>query len=183
MVVEGQFVEAGMALFKIIDYANLWALCDVYQQDLPFVVLGQKAELNVDFIPGHSYVGSVTYIAPELNMESRTVGVRVELSNSSELSLKPGMAATALLKSLPRREAVSVPDEAVIHSGLRTIVVIALGGGYFEPREVKVGLSAEGYTEILDGVDVEDEIVVSSQFLIDSESNLKAAIEKLTSKN
>lgn len=179
MAVQGQSIEMGMALYKIIDYSRVWAVCDVYQQDAPFVALRQKAELDLSFLPGRRFYGEVTYVSPELNPESRTFSVRIELANTPDLAIKPGMTAVASLFVSQRPEAVVVPDEAVIRSGLRTLVILAKGGGYFEPREVKTGISAEGFTEIVSGVSEGEEIVTSSQFLIDSESNLKAAIMKL----
>jgi membrane fusion protein, copper/silver efflux system len=178
--VEGQAIEPGMTLYRIVDYSNVWAICDVYQQDAPFVKLGQKAELTIDYLAGHKFSGVVTYISPEVNRESRTLSVRIELSNTPDLLLKPGMAATArLFASSSRAALVSVSDAAVIRSGLRAVVIIAKGEGAFEPREVKIGISADGYTEILAGVSEGEEVVTSSQFLIDSESNLKAAVLKL----
>ncbi|OGS36846.1 MAG: hypothetical protein A2293_04260 [Elusimicrobia bacterium RIFOXYB2_FULL_49_7] len=179
MVVEGQAIEMGMMLYKIVDYSRIWALCDVYQQDAPFVVLHQKAALDISFLPGKPFFGEITYVAPELNAVSRTFTVRIELLNTPDLAVKPGMVATASLFISQRPEMVVVPDEAVIHSGLRTLIILSRGNGYFEPRDVTIGLSAEGLTEVLTGVKAGDDIVVSSQFLIDSESNLKAAIMKL----
>ncbi|MFH0920301.1 MAG: efflux RND transporter periplasmic adaptor subunit [Fibrobacterota bacterium] len=179
MVVEGQAVEMGMPLFRIIDYSKVWAVCNVYQQDIPFIRVGQQAEVTLDFYPDRVYKGSVTYVAAELDMESRTLGVRVELANTADLKIKPGMVATVRLVSQSRVEAVTVPEQAVIRSGIRNIVIVSKGEGYFEPREVKMGATAEGYAEIFSGISDGEEIVVSSQFLIDSESNLKAAVMQL----
>ncbi len=179
MVTDGQAIEPGMTLYKIIDYSRVWALCSIYQQDVSFVRVGQKAELSVDNIAGLKFYGSVTYISPELDMESRTLTVRIEFSNTPDLLLKPGMVATANIFTSARPEVVAVPSEAVIHSGLRSVIIISRGDGYFEPREVKTGITANGFTEILSGVAEGEEIVISSQFLIDSESNLKAAVMQL----
>jgi multidrug efflux pump subunit AcrA (membrane-fusion protein) len=179
MIVEGQSIEPGMPLYKIIDYSRVWVECALYQQDVPLVKTGQRGTIELDYYPGKQFGGSLIYISPELNMESRTLMVRFELANTADFKIKPGMNATVTLHAVINRNAVTVPDQAVIHSGLRTIVVIAMGGGYFEPREIKTGQTTGGYTEIIEGVNAGEEIVISSQFLIDSESNLKAAIMKM----
>jgi membrane fusion protein, copper/silver efflux system len=182
MVVKGQAIEPGMKLYTIVDYSKVWVEAAVYQQDIPFVKVGQRGAIDLDFYPGESFSGTVTYIAPELDKESRTLLVRLELANTPDVKIKPGMNTTVTLHAVMNKSAVSVPDQAVIHSGLRTLVVVAKGGGYFEPREIKVGQTDGKYTEVIEGVREGEEIVVSSQFLIDSESNLKAAIMKLAGK-
>jgi len=180
MVTEGQKIEPGMVLYKVVDNSRVWVEAAVYQQDVPVVKMGQRGTVELDYLPGQTFNATITYIAPELNMESRTLMVRLELVNTSSLTIKPGMNATVTLHAAMGTSAVTVPDQAVIRSGLRTLVVVAVGGGYFEPRQVKIGQTAQGYTEVLSGVHEGDEIVTSSQFLIDSESNLKAAVLKLT---
>ncbi len=182
MIVKGQNVEPGMVLYKIVDYSNVWVEGAIYQQDVPLVNVGQSGTVELDYYPGERFTGKVTYIAPEMNMESRTLKIRLELANTSALKIKPGMNATVTIHSIMKKNSVTVPDQAVIHSGLRTLVVIAKGGGYFEPREIKIGQSAEGYTQVIEGVKDGEDIVVSSQFLIDSESNLKAAVMKMAAK-
>lgn len=179
MIVEGQNIEPGMKLYKVVDYSRLWVEAAVYQQDVPLVKIGQQGTIELDYYPGEKYYGTITYIAPELSRDSKTLLVRLELPNSSSLKIKPGMNAAVTLHSVAAKKAITVPDQAVIRSGARTLVVIAKGGGYFEPREIKTGQSAQGYTEIIEGVQEGEEIVTSSQFLIDSESNLKAAILKM----
>ena len=182
MVVEGQTIEPGMQLYKVIDYSRVWVEAAIYQQDVPLVNVGQHGTIDLDFYPGEHFSGTITYIAPELNMESRTLKVRLETQNTPSLKIKPGMNATVTIHSILNKKAVTVPDQAIIRSGLRTLVVIAKGGGYFEPREIKTGQTADGYTEVLSGVAEGEEIVVSSQFLIESESNLKAAVMQLSGK-
>ncbi len=112
-------------------------------------------------------------------METKTAKVRIEVQNTQNFELKPDMYATVKISSPVTVYDVAVPDESIIRSGERNVVVIALGGGYFDPRDVKLGLTAEGYVQILDGIREGEKIVVSSQFLIDSESNLKAAISQM----
>jgi Cu(I)/Ag(I) efflux system membrane fusion protein len=114
-----------------------------------------------------------------LNMETKTAKVRVEVRNTASLEFKPEMFATVQIASPVSVSAVAVPDQAIIRSGERNIAVIALGGGYFDPREVELGVTADGYDQILSGIKEGEKIVVSSQFLIDSESNLKAAISQM----
>jgi membrane fusion protein, copper/silver efflux system len=182
MVVAGQSIEPGMTLYKVIDYSRVWVEAAIYQQDVPLIKVGQQGIVELDYYPGKSFTGKVTYIAPEMNMESKTLMVRMEVANTSDLKIKPGMNATMSIHALMNNKAVTVPEQAVIHSGIRTLVVVAKGNGYFEPREVTVGQTAQGYTEIIQGVQEGEEIVISSQFLIDSESNLKAAVMKMSGK-
>jgi membrane fusion protein, copper/silver efflux system len=182
MIVDGQSIEPGMQLYKVIDYSRVWVEGMIYQQDVPLIKVGQVGVVELDYYPGERFEGKVTYIAPEMNMDSRTLKIRLELGNTPDIKIKPGMNVTLTIHSPLKAGAVTVPDQAVIHSGLRTIVVVAKGGGFFEPREVTIGQTAGGYTEVLEGVSEGEEIVVSSQFLIDSESNLKAAVMKMTGK-
>lgn len=180
MVFKGQNVMAGMELYKIADLSTVWVIADIYQYELPWVKVGQKVDIELSYLPGKTFQGTVTYIYPMLNMETKTAKVRVEVRNTPGLEFKPEMFATVQILSPVAVNAVAVPDQAIIRSGERDIVVVALGGGYFDPREVKLGVTAEGYVQILDGVKEGESIVVSSQFLIDSESNLKAAINQMT---
>lgn len=183
MVVSGQSIDPGMQLYKIVDFSRVWVECAVYQHDVSLVSVGQTGIIELDYYPGEQFDGIVTYIAPEFDMESRTLMVRLELANTHDIRIKSGMNASVTIHAVLKRKSVTVPDQAVIYSGLRTLIVAARGGGYFEPRQIKTGQTAGGYTEIIDGVQDGEEIVVSSQFLIDSESSLKAAVRKLTSKN
>ncbi len=176
MVLQGQNIMAGMELYKIADLSNVWVIADVYQYEVPWIKNGQEVELNLSYLPGKSYKGRVTFIYPFLNEESKTVKVRVEVKNTANYDFKPGMFANVTIKSPVSFETISVPEQSLIRSGERTIAVISLGGGYFDPREVKTGVIASGYVQILEGVKEGEKIVTSSQFLIDSESNLKAAI-------
>ena len=180
MVRKGQNIMAGMELYKIADLSTVWVLAEVYQYELPWVKVGGQVEIEISYLPGKSFKGTITYIYPYLSMETRTAKVRVEVRNTPNFELKPDMYATVKIVSPLSIEAVVVPDQAIIRSGERNVVVVALGGGYFDPRDVKLGVMAEGYVQILDGVQEGEKIVVSSQFLIDSESNLKAAISQMS---
>jgi Cu(I)/Ag(I) efflux system membrane fusion protein len=180
MVVNGQNIMAGMTLYKIADLSDVWVIADVYQYELAWVKLNQDTETELSYLPGKVLRGKVTYIYPFLNEETKTVKVRIEVPNpKGEIILKPDMYATVNIKSPLVVKAVAVPDQAIIRSGERNIVVVSLGGGYFDPREVKLGVIADGYVQVLEGIKEGEHIVTSSQFLIDSESNLKAAISQM----
>lgn len=179
MVRAGQNVMAGMELYRVADLSTVWVLADIYQYELPWVKLGQPVDISLSYLPGKPFRGTITYIYPYLSQETRTAKVRIEVRNSRAFELKPDMFASVKIVSLISIDAVVVPDQAIIRSGERNIVVIALGGGYFDPREVKLGVQSEGEVQILEGVEAGEKIVVSSQFLIDSESNLKAAINQM----
>lgn len=176
MVFKGQNVMAGMELFKVADLSTVWVLADIYQYELPWVKVGQQVEIDLSYLPGKAFSGRITYIYPYLSMETKTAKVRVEVRNTPNFELKPDMYATVKIVSPVVMDGIAVPDQAIIRSGERNVVVVALGGGYFDPRDVKLGVMAGGYVQILEGVKEGEKIVTSSQFLIDSESNLKAAI-------
>lgn len=179
MIFKGKSVMPGMDLFKIADLSTVWVLADIYQYELPWVKIGQVADIELSYLPGKTFKGTITYIYPTLSMETRTAKVRIEVRNTPNIDFKPEMFATVKIVSPVAVDAVAVPDQAIIRSGERNVVVVALGGGYFDPREVKLGVMADGYVQILEGVREGEKIVTSSQFLIDSESNLKAAISQL----
>jgi membrane fusion protein, copper/silver efflux system len=180
MAYKGQSVMAGMELYRIADLSTVWIIADIYQYELPWVKMGQKADIELSYIPGKKFQGTVTYIYPTLNMETRTAKVRIELRNTPKLEFKPEMFATVQIVSPVSLNTVAVPEQAIIRSGERNVAVIALGGGYFDPRDVTLGVTAGGFVQILDGIKEGEKIVVSSQFLIDSESNLKTAISQMS---
>lgn len=177
MVVNGQNVMAGMTLYVIADLSRIWVLADIYQYETAWVESNQDAEVELSYVSGKKFPGTVAYVYPFLSEESRTVKVRVEVSNpKGRILLKPGMFATVTIRSPQAVNAIAVPEQSVLRSGERNIVVVSLGGGYFDPREVNLGVIADGYVQVLEGLKEGETIVTSSQFLIDSESNLKAAI-------
>jgi RND family efflux transporter MFP subunit len=181
MVTEGQSVEPGMRLFTIVDYSRIWVVGSIYQQDIALVSAGQKAEVALDYYPGRRFTGTVSYVAPELDTISRTLMIRVDLANTPDFKIKPGMNATIVIRSTLAVSGLSVPDQAVIRSGLRTIAIVARGSGLFEPREITAGQNAGGFTQVIGGLTEGEEVVVSSQFLIDAESNLKSAVANMAS--
>jgi Cu(I)/Ag(I) efflux system membrane fusion protein len=178
-VIEGQNIMPGTPLFRIADLSKVWVVANAYQGDLARVKVGAAAEIALSYLPGRTFQGRVAFVSPVLDPETRTAEVRIEVANTASLDLKPEMFATVTLRAAAGSAGVAVPEQALIRSGRRDIAIVAAGGGYFEPREVRLGSAAEGYVEVLEGLREGESLVVSSQFLIDSESNLKAAIEQL----
>lgn len=174
-VIEGQAVQAGMNLFKIADRRVLWVDLAIFEQDAPAVRVGTPATITVDALPGRTFRGRVTFIYPQLDEKTRTLTARIEVENPG-LELQPGMYGTAQLTAAGRR-ALSVPLQAVLPTGTRDIVFVNRGDGRFFPREVRVGQRSDSAIEIVDGLKPGDEVVASATFLLDSESNLAAAIQ------
>jgi RND family efflux transporter MFP subunit len=177
-IVEGQSFAPGTELLRLADLSRVWVLGEVAQSDLPFVALGQEAEVSVAYHSGPPLKGLVSFIAPVTDARAKTTWVRVILENDSARTLKPEMVADVALQR-PMENTLTVPEQAVLRTGRRTLVVAALGQGVFEPREVKLGATAQGYTQVLEGLQEGELAVLSAQFLIDSESNLKAAILRM----
>jgi Cu(I)/Ag(I) efflux system membrane fusion protein len=177
--VPGMKAQAGQVLFRIADHSVVWALADVPERDLGLVAEGQPATVRVRSYPGRPFTGTVSRIYPHINTETRTARLRIELANSDGV-LRPEMYADIELATGGGAPVVAVPESAVIDSGTRQVVILDKGEGRFEPRPVKVGVRGEGYTEITEGISEGDRIVVSANFLIDAESNLKAALRAFT---
>lgn len=177
MIVQGAAVMPGMNLFQIADLSTVWVIADIYEYELPWVKLGQSAKMELAYTPGKVFNGKVTYIYPMLSMETRTAKVRLEFVNPrGEIELRPEMFATVNIVSEMGDSVIAVPEQAIIPAGPRRVAIVALSAGYFEPRDVKVGRSADGYLQILEGLKEGEQLVISSQFLIDSASNLRSAI-------
>ena len=174
----GMEVKPNDNLYTIADLSTVWAVADVYEFELPWLALGQTARVELSYLPGESFSGPVTYISPFLDPKTRTAQVRIELPNPDG-RLRPEMFGNMILEGSPRDGVVAIPSEAVIRSGRRSVALVALGRGRFEPRELSLGLdSGDGWLEVIEGLRPGDEIVVSSQFLIDSESKMQEAIGK-----
>ncbi len=174
-VIEGQAVQAGQNLFLIADRAVLWADLAIFEQDAPAVLVGTPVSIRVDAVPDRMFRSRVTFIYPQLDERTRTLTARVEVENAG-LALQPGMYATAELAAAGRR-GVSVPLTAVLPTGTRDIVFVNRGDGRFLPREVRVGTRGDSLVEIVQGLKPGDEVVASATYLLDSESNLAAAIQ------
>jgi Cu(I)/Ag(I) efflux system membrane fusion protein len=177
-VQDGMRVMPGDVLFRIADHSVVWAAVDIAERDLAAVAAGQTVAIRVRSYPGKSFAGKVALIYPHLNPATRTVRVRVELTNV-DLVLRPDMYAEVEISTGSGKEVLAVPDSAVIDSGDRQIVIIDKGDGRFEPRKVQLGRHGAGYVEIREGVNEGDAVVTSANFLIDAESNLKAALKGL----
>ncbi|MGE5301434.1 MAG: efflux RND transporter periplasmic adaptor subunit [Acidobacteriota bacterium] len=178
-VLAGMKVGPGMELYTIADLSRVWIIGSIYEYELPFVRNGQEAEITLPYEPGMTYKGRISFIYPYLSAATRTVQVRIEFKNPG-LKLKPDMYVNVVLKSREAGDVLQVPSDAVIRTGTRDIVITALGEGKFLPKEVTVGPEGQGMVEIKSGLKEGDTVVVSGQFLIDSESNLRAAVAKMT---
>ena len=175
---EGMKAEPGQQLFKIVDLQNVWALVDVAERDFSRIKPGQKVLVQPRGMPDRAFSGVVSVIYPRINTETRTARVRVELQNP-DLLLRPDMYVDAEISVGDDAKVIAVPDSAVINSGARQLVLLDLGEGRFEPREVKLGQRGGGFVEIREGVADGERLVTSANFLIDAESNLKAALKSL----
>jgi len=176
---EGQFVTPRTELYRLADLSRAWVYVDVYEYELPWVQIGDQATMEVKSLPGREFKGTVTYIYPYFESKTRTVKVRLEFDNQ-DLALKPETFANVTLHSGRSVDAIVIPEEAVIRSGTRQRVFVVRGGGKFEPREVTLGVSSNGRVQVLKGITPGDEVVISGQFLIDSESSLREAAVKMS---
>ena len=174
---EGMYVTPAMDLYTLANLSTVWVLVDVYEYEISLVQLGQEAKITLSYFPGQDFKGNVTYIHPVLESKTRTVKVRFELPNP-KWRLKPGMFANVDLQ-IPRGKRLVVPRTAVLDSGTEQVVFIDRGQGMFEPRKVKVGLRTRDTYEILEGITSGEMVVTRGNFLVDSESNLKAAMEMM----
>jgi Cu(I)/Ag(I) efflux system membrane fusion protein len=172
--VEGAYVQPGSILYTVADLSTVWVVAEVSESDVRRVRVGQAARLELPAYPGQTFVGKVSFVYPMLDAQTRTLRLRVELRNPKQL-LRPGMYGTILLE-LPASEGLVVPSEAVVDTGEVQYVFVAKPGGRFEPRQVKVGARADGRAEILDGLRADEVVVTTANFLIDSESRLRAAV-------
>jgi len=178
-VVSGQMVDAGMKLYRLADLGIVWVLAQVYEQDLAFVQLGQEAVVKVASMPDREFRGRVTFVYPTVDEKTRTAKVRLEFENPGYF-LKPGMFVSAQIQSELADSAVLVPESAVLRSGAKNTVFVALAGGKFEARDVALGVESEnGFIQVINGLSAGERVVTSGQFLLDSESQLREAIDKM----
>lgn len=174
--IEGRRFMPGEMLYEIADLSTVWILADVFEQDLALVHRGQSATIRMAAYPDKVFNGEVTFIYPTVMPETRTAKVRIELPNNQGL-LKPAMyGRVELVSFLGKDKVLTVPESAVLDKGTQQLVLVALGEGRFEPRTVKLGMQADDYVEVLEGLAAGEAVVVSANFLIDAESNLKAAL-------
>lgn len=173
MVFKGMGIMPGTSLYKIGDLSSVWVIADIYEYELPFVKVGQKAMITLAYYPGESFEGTATYIYPSLDPKTRTAKVRFDLPNP-EFKLKPEMWANVEMK-IPLGQKLVVPEDAVMDSGTMQMVFVDRGQGHFESRHIQVGSKVQGYYEVISGLQQGEGVVTSANFLIDSESQLKGA--------
>jgi Cu(I)/Ag(I) efflux system membrane fusion protein len=178
-VVPGMRVMPGEVLFRIADHSAVWAMVDVAERDLAAVAAGQTVTVRARSYPDRAFTGKVALVYPHLNPSTRTVRVRIDLPNH-DLLLLPDMYVAAEIETGGAEPVLAVPEDAVIDSGDRRLVIIDRSDGRFEPRPVEVGRRGAGYVEIRDGIAEGDIVVTSANFLIDAESNLKSALKTMT---
>jgi Cu(I)/Ag(I) efflux system membrane fusion protein len=178
-IINGQRVQAGQELYRIADHSHLWVIADVAEADLPAIKMGTRVTVTVRAYPAQAIEGEVTFIYPELRSETRTARVRIEIPNPDG-RLKVDMYADVVFQTGAAEPVAAVPASAVIDSGTRQVILVAKGEGRFEPRPVKLGVRGDGYVEVLEGVSKGEEVVTAATFLIDAESNLRAALQAFT---
>ncbi|MFI5247237.1 MAG: efflux RND transporter periplasmic adaptor subunit [Nitrospirales bacterium] len=171
-------VTPDMELYTVADLSTIWATAEIYEYEVPYVHVGQQAEMEVSYVTGKTYSGRLTYISPTLDPQTRTVKVRLEFPNP-KFELKPQMFSEVLLK-IDYGSQIVVPPDAILDSGEKQTVFVALPNGYFEPREIKIGAKLEDKVIVLSGLKAGESIVTSGNFLIDSESRLKSAMGGMT---
>jgi len=172
---QGMRFMPGEALYQVTDLSSVWVVADVFEQDIGMIKTGAKAKVMINAYPNQVFEGRITYVYPTMKAETRTVAVRIELANPGQL-LKPAMFAQVELPVGGKAPVLTVPDSAVIDSGTRKIVLVQVQEGRFEPREVELGARGENHVQVLKGVREGEQVVVAANFLIDAESNLKAAV-------
>jgi Cu(I)/Ag(I) efflux system membrane fusion protein len=177
---EGLHFGAGDMLYRIVDLSTVWLLADVYEQDLAQIRPGDAATISLQAYPGRVFEGRVAFVYPTVNAQTRTAKVRIEVANP-ELLLKTDMYATVEIAALTSKATpLAVPDSAVLDTGTKQTVLVDRGEGRFEPRAVNLGVRAGGYAAVLEGLSEGEKVVTGANFLIDAESNLRAALQAFT---
>jgi len=178
-LVSGARVAAGQDLYRIGDLRRIWVAAEIYEHDAPWVEVGQPAQMELTHLPGEVLEGQVAYIYPTLDPKTRTLRVRLEFENPG-VRLKPGMFATVTIEYRRKDDVIAVPTSAVLQTGRRAIVFVTQGEGRFAPREVRTGLVGDHrMTEVVEGLEAGEEVVVSGQFLLDAEAQLQEAVAKM----
>lgn len=175
---EGMFVKPSKALINLVDLSSVWLMAEVFERQADWVKVGQRADAYLPYMPDKSWEGKVEYVYPSLDPKTRSLKVRLRFDNPDE-QLKPNMYANVNIFAKPRRKALTIPREAVIRTGNEQRVIISMGDGRFMPMKVRVGIETDKHVEILSGLGEGDEVVTSSQFLIDSESSMRASLVRL----
>ncbi|MCF6338990.1 MAG: efflux RND transporter periplasmic adaptor subunit [Gammaproteobacteria bacterium] len=176
---EGMFVKPSESIISLVDMTTIWLIASIFESQADWVKIGDRATAELPFMPGKTWDGTIEYIYPLLDPKTRSLEVRLRFNNPDEL-LKANMYADVKIFTKPKRKVLVIPHESLIRTGEGDRVIIALGDGKFKPVTVKVGIESNNKIEILHGLKEGDEIVVSSQFLIDSESNLRASLLRMS---
>jgi Cu(I)/Ag(I) efflux system membrane fusion protein len=178
--IEGMRFMPGEMLLKTVDLSTVWLIAEVFEQDLGLVREGESARITVNAFPGEAFTGTVEFIYPTLSRDTRTARVRVVVPNPNGRLRADMYASVELMSRVGAGPVLAVPDSAVINSGTRQAVLVERGEGRYEPREVKIGAQVDGFYEIREGLKPDEKVVVSANFLIDAESNLRAALRSFT---
>jgi Cu(I)/Ag(I) efflux system membrane fusion protein len=177
---EGMFIKPVARVMSLADLSSVWLLAEVFERQADWIKVGQPADVSLPYQPGSKWEGRVEYIYPALDPKTRTLKVRLRFDNPEEI-LKPNMYANVMIYGGPKEDTLVIPIEALIRTGREERVVLALGDGQFASRRVSAGMESGGWIEILDGLAAGDAVVTSGQFLIDSEANLKASLQRMGS--
>ncbi|WP_456379979.1 efflux RND transporter periplasmic adaptor subunit [Thiolapillus sp.] len=176
---EGMYAKPAMNIMTLADLSSVWLLAEVFERQADWVRVGDKAEVTLPYLPGKTWQGEAEYVYPSLDMKTRTLLVRLRFDNPGE-SLKPNMYARVKLYASPRENVIFIPMEALIRTGGKDRVIVEVGAGKFDAREVVAGIESDEHIEILEGLNTDERVVVSGQFLIDSEASLKASFMRMT---
>lgn len=175
---EGMYVKPANNIMSLADLSSVWLLAEIFERQADWVAVGQPAEVSLAFLPGRTWEGTVEYIYPSLDPKTRALKARLRFANEGE-SLKPNMYANVKIFGGPKNDVLVIPIEALIRTGREERVVIASGEGRFESRIVRAGMESGEWVEIIEGIEAGENVVVSGQFLIDSEANLKASMKRM----
>jgi len=178
-ITEGMFVLPSKAVMSLVDLSSIWLLTDIFENQVGWVKKGQLAEASLPFMPDKVWEGAVEYVYPSLDPKTRSLKARLRFNNPSGL-LKPNMYADVTIYARPKKKALTVPREAVIQTGGQQRVIVALGEGKFQPVAIRTGVQTEDHVEVVSGLEEGVRVVVSSQFLIDSESSMRASLLRLS---
>lgn len=178
MVREGMYVKPETEVMRLADLSRVWILAEVFENQTDWVELGQPADVTLSYMPGREWAGTVEYIYPTLDPKTRTLKVRLQFENKDE-ALKPNMYAHVSIYGGARQDVLAIPREALIRTGQQQRVIIDLGNGRFAPRKITAGIESGDWVEVIEGLAENDNVVVSGQFLIDSEASLKASLMRM----
>jgi len=176
---DGMYVKPATRVMSLADLSSVWLLAEIFERQSDWVDVDMPAEVSLAYLPGRTWEGTVEYIYPSLDPATRTLKARLRFANPDE-ALKPNMYANVRIYGGPKDDVVVIPIEGLIRTGREERVIISLGEGRFESRSVRAGIESGDWVEVLEGVEAGDAIVVSGQFMIDSEASLRASMRRMT---